>query len=595
MEEQANNLSYADLREQAQMRLQRGQRPDLEEVDLESLSAEDARRLLHELQVHQLELEIQNEELRSAHAELKRSHDRYANLYDFAPVGYLTLDEEGIVHGLNLTLSALLDEGRESLVGERFARAVATSSQVTYLEFRRRLFRSPDPQRVELQLRRGGFLFDAELKGVRLSPSKDGGARLARIAISDITERMQAERELARYRTHLEDLIQERTNELGGAYASLREGEQRLRLAVDAAGLATWEWRVATGHVTWGGHTNLIAPSTQGEMLDDFLARVHDEDRPELKRALHRAAEASAALDVEFRLPRGDEAPRWYALQAAAYSGPGETRLIGVLRDVTTRREADRRRADLLERERAARAAAEEAARLKTTFLAMVSHELRSPLTSILGYADTLLARDVEWDAASQEQFVATIHEEAERLESMVDQLLEAARLQSGAMPVEARPAALGDIVADAEAQLHAITPQHTLQIAIPDGLPPVMADATRVSQVLVNLVENAAKYSPTNSTITLLAREMEGFVQVEVVDEGDGIDPEDREVIFEAFRRARGDVGNGGAGLGLAICKAIVEAHGGEIWVKDAPMPGATICFTLPVAPGEADAPETT
>jgi PAS domain S-box-containing protein len=593
MEEQTDDLSYTDLRERAQARLQSSQRPNLEGTDLEALSAKDARRMLYELQVHQLELEIQNEELRSAHEELKRSRDRYVSLYDFAPVGYLTLDEEGIVHRLNLTLSALLDRDRASLIGERFAGVVATASQVTYLEFRRRLFRSPDPQRVELQLRRGGFLFDAELKGTLLSPTDGEGSVLARLTVGDITERVQAERELARYRAHLEDLVQERTNELGEAYASLREGEQRLRLAVDAAGLVTWEWRTAADRIIWGGHMNLIAPSSREESLGDFFARVHEEDRPGLERTLHRAAEASAVLDVEFRVARGERNLRWYALQAAAYSGPGEIRLLGVLRDVTSQHEAAQQRADLLDRERAARAAAEEANRLKTTFLAMVSHELRSPLTSILGYADTMLVKDVDWDAASRRQFLAIIHEEAERLESMVGQLLEAARLQSGALPVVAGPAALHEIVAHAEPQLYAITPRHKLQIALPDDLPPVMADAARVSQVLVNLVENAAKYSPDNSTITLLARDAGDCVQVEVVDEGDGIAPEDREVIFEAFRRARGDMSEDGVGLGLAICKAIVEAHGGEIWVKDAPLPGTTVCFTLPVAPCEADAPE--
>lgn len=584
MEEQTSSLSYADLRDRARARLENGERPDLEAVDLESLSAEDARRLLYELQVHQLELEIQNEELRTTQQALKRSHDRYANLYDFAPVGYLTLDEEGVVHELNLTLSAMLDQKPDRLVGERFASVVGTSSQVTYLEFRRRLFRSHGPQRVELQLRRGGFLFDTELKGVRRSTEGDGPAT-ARLAISDITERVQAERELTRYREHLEDLVQERTNELGAAYASLRESEQRLRLAVGAAGLATWEWRVTVGRITWGGHTNLIAPDTREESFGEFLARIHAEDREQLEAALHRAAKTTAGLDIEFRLPRDDGDPRWYALQAGAYSGPGETRMLGVLRDVTARHDAERQRAEMLERERAARTAAEEADRLKTTFLAMVSHELRSPLTSILGYADTILAEDVEWDVDSQRQFVATIHEEAERLESMVDQLLDAARLQSGALPVKAEPVALDEVVADAEPQLYAITPQHKLQVAIPDDLPPVMADETRISQVLVNLVENAAKYSPSNSTIAVLARRVDDVVIVEVVDEGNGIDSEDREVIFEAFRRARGNGSDGGAGLGLAICKAIVEAHGGEIWVKDGPMPGATICFTLPVA----------
>ncbi len=233
-----------------------------------------------------------------------------------------------------------------------------------------------------------------------------------------------------------------------------------------------------------------------------------------------------------------------------------------------------------------ARLDAEQANQLKLKFLAMISHELRTPLTSIKGFATTLLATDVTWDAESQRDFVAVISEEADKLTDLIGQLLDLSRLQAGKLRIEPDARSLREIVGIAMAELESIAAQHRLVVDIAPDLPPVMVDAQRIAQVLVNLVGNAAKYAPPAGRITLSAVAREGNLQVNVGDEGPGIPVENRESVFEAFLQLENSLPHQGTGLGLglAICKGLIEAHGGKIWVAETTS-GTTMSFTVPIA----------
>jgi PAS domain S-box-containing protein len=242
-------------------------------------------------------------------------------------------------------------------------------------------------------------------------------------------------------------------------------------------------------------------------------------------------------------------------------------------------------RLDLLEREHAARLAAEKADALKLQFLAMISHELRTPLTSIKGFSSTLLAEDVSFDARSQREFISIVDAEADKLTDLVEQLIDISRLQAGNLRINRARRPFTDIINVARAQIQALTRDHQLVLDIPQTLPEVLADDQRLAQVLVNLVENAAKYSPSPSLISVCAREEGTVIRVDICDEGEGIPMEERSAIFEAFRQVNKGLQQRGAGLGLAICKGLVEAHGGQIWVQDHHGPGTIISFTVPVA----------
>ena len=247
----------------------------------------------------------------------------------------------------------------------------------------------------------------------------------------------------------------------------------------------------------------------------------------------------------------------------------------------------------LLEVEAESRHEAERANEIKTEFLAMISHELRTPLTSIVGFTTTLLADDVSWEPEEQNDFIQTIQQEANRLQELIDHLLDLSRMEAGMLPITQGSYSLQGIIQDALPQLHTLTEGKVLTMHLPAILPFVYVDAKRIAQILVNLVRNAATYSPPGSEISLESMAHGEFVQINVSDQGPGIPPSEHRKVFKAFQRGKNiEYGQSqGAGLGLAICKGLVEAHGGRIWIKKKASPGTTICFTLPVVHEKAPA----
>ena len=248
----------------------------------------------------------------------------------------------------------------------------------------------------------------------------------------------------------------------------------------------------------------------------------------------------------------------------------------------------------LLEEEEESRHEAERANEIKTEFLAMISHELRTPLTSIIGFTTTLLAEDVVWESNEQHDFIQTIEREANRLQELIDHLLDLSRLEAGMLPISQEAHSLHEIIKDALPQFHTLTCGQILSLHIPSKLPPIYGDAKRIAQILVNLVRNASTYAPKGTEIIISASVRGSFVQVNVNDQGPGIPKAEHKRVFKAFWRGPNVENDStqGAGLGLAICKGLVEAHGGRIWIMKKNTPGATISFTIPLVP--AHAPET-
>jgi len=241
----------------------------------------------------------------------------------------------------------------------------------------------------------------------------------------------------------------------------------------------------------------------------------------------------------------------------------------------------------LLEVEEESRQEAERANEIKTKFLAMISHELRTPLTSIIGFTTTLLAEDVTWGPEEQRDFILTIQKEADRLQELIDHLLVLSRLEAGMLPISQEIHTLDEILKDASPQFNILTSGQTLTMHLPANLPSVFVDAKRIAQVLVNLVRNSSTYAPKGTEIDISASVRGGFLQLNVSDQGPGIPPAEHKKVFKAFRRGSHveDGSAQGAGLGLAICKGLIEAHGGRIWIKRKNTPGTTISFTIPIA----------
>ncbi len=222
--------------------------------------------------------------------------------------------------------------------------------------------------------------------------------------------------------------------------------------------------------------------------------------------------------------------------------------------------------------------------RMKSALIATVSHELRTPLAAIKGNITSLLADDVQWDAAAQREFLEVASAETDRLSVLVNDLLDLSKIQAGTFDVHREPCALAPLIKRAANRVRPFIVSR-LVVDLPPDLPVFQADPPRIEAVLRNLIENAAKYSPADSPVRINARQSNGHVLIRVADDGPGIPSEHREKIFDRFYRIDSGLPRhaSGTGLGLAICKGFVEAHGGAIWVEPTEH-GTVFTFTLPL-----------
>ena len=226
----------------------------------------------------------------------------------------------------------------------------------------------------------------------------------------------------------------------------------------------------------------------------------------------------------------------------------------------------------------------QELERMRAEFLAMVSHELRAPLTSIKGAAATVIDSTSVFGPAEMMQFFRIIDRQADQMSRLIGDLLDVARIDTGTLPVSPEPVLLAALVDQARSAFESRGSRHTIRIDLPPDLPRVMADPRRIVQVLENLLSNAARRSPKSSLIRVNVADEVFHVRVSVEDQGTGLDPERLFLLFRKPSRLEEDE-RGDTGLGLAISKGIVEAHGGRIWaVSDGPGRGAKFSFTLPV-----------
>ncbi|MBN1219268.1 MAG: PAS domain S-box protein [Anaerolineae bacterium] len=229
----------------------------------------------------------------------------------------------------------------------------------------------------------------------------------------------------------------------------------------------------------------------------------------------------------------------------------------------------------------------QEAEEMKQTLLSVISHELKTPVSIIKGYAGTLAREDADWDEATLADGLAVIEEEADRLDRLITNLLEASRLQAGGFKLRLSYLDLADMARTAVENLQATTTTHTLELDFTRDFPPIRGDFERLREVLTNLIGNAIKYSPDGGLIKIggmLGKN--NTVRVYVSDEGIGISPADQERIFERLYRVDNRLARQtpGTGLGLYLVKAVVEAHGGRVWVDSTPGQGSTFWVELPV-----------
>jgi two-component system sensor histidine kinase KdpD len=303
-----------------------------------------------------------------------------------------------------------------------------------------------------------------------------------------------------------------------------------------------------------------------------------DQDRGDVMRvtSLHVARAFDVQVDAERAMSEGLS----YMARCVPDSA-GDKHLQAMLRLAAQALE----RADLRERVRMSELRVQQES-LRSSILGAVSHDLRTPLASIIGASSSLIDNGATFAPEARERLGAVIYEEALQMKRLVENLLDFARLRSGGVDANNEWQAIEEIVGSALAAIRRRTRDHRLVVAVPPDLPLVRCNAVLIERVLTNLVENAVKFSPRGASITLRAQVAGGALCVSVTDEGAGVDASLRERIFEPFFRSGGKEG---AGLGLAICQGIVDAHGGSIRVDAADSGGACFTFCLPL---DSDAP---
>jgi two-component system phosphate regulon sensor histidine kinase PhoR len=274
----------------------------------------------------------------------------------------------------------------------------------------------------------------------------------------------------------------------------------------------------------------------------------------------------AGAVATEVRLARAGQ-ELWLSVTAADMSGAdGRPGRVLAMRDISEVRALEQ---------------------LKSDFVATVSHELRTPLTSIYGFAETLLREDASFGEEDRASFVRYIASESERLNRLVESLLSAARLETGAVGLQLSPVDVAAVARDVAAWAGARSEHHTLALVLPPGGALADADADRVRQVLINLIDNAIKYSPDGGTVTVRVRKRRRVVELRVSDEGIGISERDQHNLFQKFFRVDAAMSRGirGIGLGLYLVRGFVTAMGGRIWVESVQGKGSTFVVELPAS----------
>lgn len=223
---------------------------------------------------------------------------------------------------------------------------------------------------------------------------------------------------------------------------------------------------------------------------------------------------------------------------------------------------------------------------MKNIFISVISHELKTPVALIKGYAETLRREDATWNKADYDDALNVIAEEADRLKELIDNLLAASKLQAEGMKLSKMDVWLNKLVSQSVERFRTQTTEHTLELDFPSDFPLVEGDETRLRQVVDNLLSNAIKYSPHGGTIRVQGEVLPDAVQISVSDEGVGIRADKLDKVFDRFYRVDDDLARStqGTGLGLYLARAVIEAHGGKIWAESEPGKGSTFAFTLPL-----------
>jgi PAS domain S-box-containing protein len=367
------------------------------------------------------------------------------------------------------------------------------------------------------------------------------------------------------------------------AEEAARRSEERLRFALDAAMMGTWEWDLETNEVRWSENLEAVHGLPRGTFDGTFASyerEIFSDDHDRVMASARRALETGAPHEVEYRIVAPDGTIRWVEGKGRVNrdSVGKPVRMTGVCMNVTRRKQAEIDRLG----------AAQEASRLKDEFLAVLSHELRTPLNAIVGWVQMLQNGGLPPERARKALDV--IARNARLQSQLIEDMLDVSRIITGQMQIERAPVFLSSVLDQVVIAMRPAADAKGVAIRteLPGEMPPIEGDARRLHQVLTNIVSNAVKFTPAGGSVSITCAVSEQAVTIEVRDTGIGIAPEFLPHVFERFRQADSTTKRqqGGLGLGLAIAEHLVLQHGGRVSAaSDGPQRGATFTLEFPTS----------
>jgi PAS domain S-box-containing protein len=488
--------------------------------------------------------------LRHAQVALEESRDRYVDLYEFAPIGYLTLNREGMIAEVNLTGASLLGMDRSKLLDRRFDSFVTAGDKDRWHSHSLNVFKRVGRKVCELVIQRtDGTYFHAQLDCQR---TKSDDASMMRIAFTDISERIE---------------IQEQ----------LHKADASLRLMVESVTDCAIIMLDTTGHVeNWNIAAQRINGYSEEEILGQHFSRFYPPEgieRGEPQRELD-AVIAEGRIEAEGWRVRKDGSTFWANVVITTMrDASGELcGFVKLTRDFTERRRLEQLLTEKNAELERTRAVAEKANLAKSDFISSMSHELRTPLNAILGFAQ-LLEGSLQPPTAIQAIRLQQILKAGWYLLELINEILDLAVIESGKLTLSPEPLSLAKVMLECRAMIEAQAQSHDIKLTFPRFATPcfVRADRVRLKQVLINLLSNAIKYNREHGTVEVTYSEkIPERIRISVKDSGVGLPPEKIAQLFQPFNRLGQE--NGiveGTGIGLVVTRRLVDLMEGTLGVE--------------------------
>jgi PAS domain S-box-containing protein len=553
---------------------------------------------------------------------LQKQAEEVYDLYNQAPCGYHSLDAEGTFIRINDTELAWLGYTREEVIHKKKFADFVTAESLLLFQKSFPVFKAQGwVNDLEFEIiRKDGTIFPVSLSATAITDAA-GTFVMSRSTLFDIgdrkrveIQRKRAEEALQQANEQLETRVQERTAELAQVNASLqtelserkraetmlRESEQRLSLAIEGAEMATWDVDVRTGKALWSArHYELLGyqlvPSGEAT-LEMWRSRVHPDDLERVMQAAEQAIRERSIYRTEHRIIRADNGKDvWLAsFGQALYDEAGQAvRFIGIILDITDRKRAEQvlqqAKEDLeikvQERTTELRQLNENLVRSNQEleqFAYVASHDLQEPLRAVTGYTQLLVQDYQERLDESAQEYTAYIVDGAKRMQQLIQDLLAYSRV--GTRDLTFASTDCNVVLKQVLRNLQVAIAENNAAIVL-DSLPTVIADKNQLTQLFQNLIGNAIKFrreAPPQIHISAELKDGEWLFRVQ--DNGIGMKSRYLDRIFEIFKRLHTRTEFPGTGIGLAICKKIVDRHSGRIWAESEPGIGTTFYFTIPI-----------